>query len=121
MLIKKLLNSSLTDKKEEHIIGINVERSKVMKGIEKDNKPDVNAIGMRLTPKQKEFLSSIFDESSGQEPFWECFKHERRTAISLYKKGWIEFEDKSPPDSGEEYFMARMTEEGWGKYTSNIR
>lgn len=48
----------------------------------------MSAIIPKLTPKQREFLLSLDDaEHSG---FWACCSSERRTALSLSKRGYGE-------------------------------
>lgn len=67
---------------------------------------------MKLTPKQLEFLNSVYDpEDPDDRMTYECFGHERRTAMSLYKKGLVRFEDEEP-DPGDETFLAGLTERG---------
>ena len=68
---------------------------------------------MRITPKQLEFLWTLYDAEEGREPYWECFEHEMRSAMALHKKGMIEFEDGAGPEKGCEHFTARMTQKGW--------
>lgn len=68
---------------------------------------------MRITPKQLEFLGTLHNVNEGREPYWECFRHELRSALALQKKGMIEFEDNVAPTKDDEYFMARMTKKGW--------
>jgi len=70
---------------------------------------------MRITEKQLEFLDTIVFEDD-RVPFWECFRHELRQALSLYKKGLIEFEDGVVPTKDDEFFMARLTSAGWDLY-----
>lgn len=68
---------------------------------------------MRVSTKQKEFLESIYDPTDQKFLcFFECFRHESRTAISLHNKGLIEFHGEDSPYSRCETFFARLTDEG---------
>ena len=60
---------------------------------------------IKLTYSQTAFVRSL-SENDDEETWYECLPHERRTAISLSKKGIIEFEDGKEPEKGA-YFMAR--------------
>ena len=66
----------------------------------------------KVTDKQVEFLSTIHAEGYETE-YWECFDNERSTAIQLRKRGIVEFEDGEYPSKEEEWFMCRMTKEGF--------
>lgn len=66
---------------------------------------------MRLTKKQAEFLESIMEGGPDDESSYECFDHELRTALSLHKRGLVEFPE-GLPTHGERWFMARATEAG---------
>jgi len=68
---------------------------------------------LRISPKQLEFLNSIYYIDSGRESYWECFRNEYRTAIALFNKGMIEFEHGEIPHKDDSHFMARMSEKGW--------
>ena len=66
---------------------------------------------MSFTKAQKEFIESLTppDGFTGEE-YWECFAHERRTAMSLAKRGVVEFEDIDEVKFNDT-FMARLTTE----------
>ena len=72
---------------------------------------------MQLTKMQKAFIQVTLDDirrSDGDtKRFWECFPAERRTAISLQKKGLVEFKDGEEPVAGShDMLMARLTKAG---------
>jgi len=74
-------------------------------------------MAMRLTEKQKEFIQITLDDIGRHDGdtkcFWECFPAERRTAISLQKKGLVEFKDGEEPVAGShDMLMARLTKAG---------
>ena len=71
---------------------------------------------MRLSNIQKEFLQSIYDPEMVTN-FWECFKKEKRTALFLSKKGFVEFETNPP----NEHSCIRLTKKGrWFCLTKKI-
>lgn len=53
-------------------------------------------------------LKEFYEENA----FFECFRHERRTAMSLWKKGLIVFGEEVPPEKDDEFFMAALTNKG---------
>ncbi|WP_018234424.1 hypothetical protein [Thioalkalivibrio thiocyanodenitrificans] len=73
---------------------------------------------IRLTPKQKQFMDSIY-EPGYTTGYFECHREEGRTARSLNKKGLVEFQGNDGPDNGFEYFTARLTEKARQMYCAS--
>lgn len=65
---------------------------------------------IRLTPAQKMFLKDIFCANQNEErsAYWCCPGYERRFALSLRKKGLVEFQDDKPVNDLS-LFYARIT------------
>jgi len=70
---------------------------------------------MKLSEKQVEFLSSIYDPLDmleEQDFWWGCFKRELRTVNSLCLKGLVEFREGKKPSTSHDYFDVRLTKKG---------
>ena len=64
----------------------------------------------KLTPKQKEFLESLVETPElVDQDYFGCEISDGRTAISLQKKGLVEFEDGEFPDVDDEWFHVKIT------------
>jgi len=67
----------------------------------------------KITDRQIEFIGTLYNENEYVQAYWECFYHERVVAIQLRKRGVIEFEDGEDPSKEHDFFMARMTNDGY--------
>ena len=68
---------------------------------------------MKLSKAQQIFIESIYCDNEHMS--FEYEQWERRTAISLYKKGFVFFEN-GIPTKDDNTFLAALTDKGIDKY-----